>query len=101
MPHFILLRGDIPVARITQKLAWKPKFLIDMLDGTNSQEPLKVSGDWTGHDYIFTRGERQVARVTRKWLTLRDTYAVDILPREDVILILSCCIVIDKCTTQS
>jgi len=33
-------------------------------------------------------------------LALTDTYLVDVVAEEDVILILASCVIIDKCTTR-
>ena len=46
-------------------------------------------------EYTFTRGGNTVATVTKQWLTLGDTYGVDVSEGEDDVLILASCVVID------
>lgn len=58
---------------------------------------LHAAGNFTDHDYIFTRDEQQVAQVSKQWLTLADTYGVQIAPGQDDVLILACTVVIDMC----
>ena len=58
---------------------------------------LHAEGNFTDHDYVFTRDEQQVAEVSKQWLTLADTYGVQITPGQDDVLILACTVVIDMC----
>jgi uncharacterized protein YxjI len=58
-------------------------------------DDLEASGDFTDHEYTFTRGGREVARVSKAWFTFGDTYGVDIADGEDGILILASTVVID------
>jgi hypothetical protein len=43
----------------------------------------------------FNRGGREVARASKKWVSLSDTYSIDIDEREDDVLILASAVVID------
>ena len=45
--------------------------------------------------YTFERHGREVARVSKKWFSLSDTYAIDIDEGEDDVLILAAAVVID------
>jgi len=56
----------------------------------------EAQGSFLDHDYRFSRGGRVVAEVSKKWLTIRDTYAVDVVDNEDDILILASAVVIDQ-----
>jgi uncharacterized protein YxjI len=56
---------------------------------------LEASGNFTDHEYTFTRGGEPVARVSKEWFSWSDTYGVDIADGEDDILILASTVVID------
>jgi uncharacterized protein YxjI len=56
---------------------------------------LEARGNFTDHEYTFTRGDRPVATVSKRWFTWTDTYGVDIVPGEDDVLILASTVVID------
>jgi uncharacterized protein YxjI len=58
---------------------------------------LHAEGNFTDHDYVFTRDEQQIAQVSKQWFTLSDTYGVQIAPSQDDVLILACTVVIDMC----
>jgi uncharacterized protein YkuJ len=46
-------------------------------------------------EYAFERSGRVVARVSKKWFSLADTYAVDIDEGQDDVLVLAAAVVID------
>jgi uncharacterized protein YxjI len=105
---FFIMRGDDrdgeepdPVAKVTQKMTLcRPGFSIQTpRRRRKGRKELRISGDWTGHDYVFTRGKETVATVSKKWTLARDNYSVEIQPSENVFLILACCLIIDQCTT--
>lgn len=58
-------------------------------------DDLTAEGEFTDHEYEFTRGGQRVAGVSKKWFSLTDTYGVDVAPNEDDVLILASTVVID------
>jgi uncharacterized protein YxjI len=64
------------------------------IEGANH---LHAEGDFSDHDYVFTRAEQPVGQVSKQWFTLSDTYGVKIDPGQDDVLILACTVVIDMC----
>ena len=92
-PTYHLLRQRQLVAVVQRKLltVFRPRFFIRVADGPD----LSVQGDLLGYDYAFTRQGQQVARVSRKWFTLADTYGVEVAGQQDPVLILACAVVID------
>ena len=60
-------------------------------------DALTAEGEFSDHEYVFTRAGRQVASVSKQWFTFADTYGVDILDEEEQVLILACTVVIDEC----
>lgn len=58
-------------------------------------DSLTAEGNFSDHEYVFTRSGQQVASVSKQWFTFADTYGVDADGSEDPILILACAVVID------
>ena len=56
---------------------------------------LAVQGDILDHEYTIKQGRKQVAEVSKKWLSLTDTYGVEVGPGQNDILILAVAIAID------
>ena len=59
-------------------------------------DDLEAKGDFLDREYEFTRGDRPVAAVSKRWFTWSDTYGVDVAEGEDAILILASAVVIDQ-----
>jgi uncharacterized protein YxjI len=59
-------------------------------------DDLEARGDFLDHEYVFTRDEREVARVSKRWLSLSDTYGVETVDGEDDVLILASAVVVDQ-----
>src|SRR5207237_10674386 len=59
-------------------------------------DDLEAEGNFLDHEYTFRRGDRVVASVSKKWLSLADTYGIDVGEGEDDVLILACAVVIDQ-----
>lgn len=54
-----------------------------------------AQGSFLDMDYTFQRGGQIIATVSKKWISLTDSYTVDIDDNEDDILILASAVVID------
>jgi uncharacterized protein YxjI len=59
-------------------------------------DDLEARGDFLDHEYVFTRGDREVATVSKRWLSLSDTYGVETVDGEDDVLILASAVVVDQ-----
>jgi uncharacterized protein YxjI len=94
-PTYEIYRGGQRAAVVKKKLftLLRAKFTIDV-PGPND---LEAAGDLINHEYTFTRSGRDVARVSKKWFRMGDTYGVDVAPGEDDVLILASAVVIDLC----
>ena len=68
------------------------RFTVDV-PGPND---LEAKGDFLDHEYVFRRGDRDVATVSKRWLTFADTYGIDIADGEDDVLILASAVVVDQ-----
>lgn len=58
-------------------------------------DDLEMSGSLFDHDFTISRGDQTVASVSKHWLTLRDTYGVEIVDGEDDVLILASVLALD------
>ena len=64
---------------------------VDVRDGPD----LTVQGNILDHEYSIKQGWNKVAEVSKRWLSLTDTYGVEIDPGQNDILILAVAIAID------
>lgn len=67
------------------------KFSVDV----PGPDDLEARGNFLDHEYTFMRGGQPVATISKAWLSLTDTYGVEVLDGEDDILILAATVVID------
>lgn len=70
----------------------RDKFEVDV----PGPDDLEIKGNILDHEYTFRRGNDEVAHVSRHWVSLTDTYGVDIREGEDDVLILASAVVIDR-----
>lgn len=90
-----VLRDGESIAVVHKKLftLFACKFTVDV----PGPDDLEAKGDFLDHEYEFRRGSKRVGEVSKRWFTLRDTYAVEIAPGEDEVLMLAATIVIEQC----
>jgi uncharacterized protein YxjI len=58
-------------------------------------DDLEMTGDLLDHEFTIRRGDQTVATVSRQWFSMRDTYAVDVGPGQDDLLILASVLALD------
>jgi uncharacterized protein YxjI len=92
-PQYEIVRGGEVVAVVKKHLFsfLRTRFSVDV----PGPDDLEATGNFLQHEYTFTRGGREVARASKKWVSLSDTYALDIDEGEDAVLILAAAVVID------
>jgi uncharacterized protein YxjI len=56
---------------------------------------LEINGDLLSHEFTIGRDGRTVATISRRWLTMTTSYAVDVAPGEDDVLILASVLALD------
>ncbi|HEY7145473.1 MAG TPA: LURP-one-related family protein [Streptosporangiaceae bacterium] len=66
--------------------------VIDLADGGQ----LEASGDILAKEFEISDGSRALARISRAWFRLRDTYGVDVAPGEDDVLMLAVAVALDR-----
>ena len=98
--HLIALRatyeirvGGEKAAEVRKKLftPFRERFTIDV----PGPDDLEMRGDLLDHEYTIDRGGREVAAVSKRWLTIRDTYAVQVAADQDPLLIIGSVLALD------
>lgn len=92
-PTYEISRDGQHVATIKKKLftLLRCRFCVDV-PGPND---LEAQGNFLHHEYEFTLQDRPVAKVSKRWISLTDSYGIDISPGVDEVLVLACAVVID------
>jgi uncharacterized protein YxjI len=63
-------------------------------------DDLEVTGDLFDHEFTIGRGDQPVATVSKRWFSMRDTYAVDVADGQDDLLILASVLALDLAEDQ-
>ena len=92
-PTYHITRQGQEVAEVRKKFfsPFVDRFTIDI----PGPDDLSMTGDLFEHEYTITRADQVVATVSKRWLSLTDTYGVDIAPGEDDLLILTSVLALD------
>ena len=92
-PQYEISRGGKTVAVVKKHLfsLFRTRFTVDV----PGPDDLEARGDFLDHEYTFERAGREIARASKKWVSLSDTYSLDIDDGEDPVLILAAAVVID------
>ena len=56
---------------------------------------MEIRGDLLGHEFIIDRDGHTVAAISKRWLTATASYAVDIAPGENDLLVLASVLALD------
>jgi uncharacterized protein YxjI len=60
-----------------------------------------MRGDLFDHEFTVERDGQEVATVSKRWFSLRDTYAVNIVEGEDHLLILAGVLAVDLAQSRA
>jgi uncharacterized protein YxjI len=85
--------GGETAAEVRKKLftPFRDKFTIDV----PGPDDLEMKGDLLDHEYVIEQNGREVAAVSKRWLTIRDTYAVQVTADVDPLLIIASVLAMD------
>ena len=92
-PTYQISAGGQEVAEVRKHFLtpFRDRFTIDI----PGPDDLEMMGDLFDHEYTIRRGDQTVATVSKRWFSVRDTYAVDVAPGEDDLLILASVLALD------
>ncbi len=92
-PTYEITRGEETLATF-RKHFFSPfvdRFTVDI----PGPDDLEMTGSLFEHEYTISRRGQVVAVVSKRWLSLTETYGVDIAPGQDDPLILACVLALD------
>jgi uncharacterized protein YxjI len=92
-PSYRITVGGEEAAEVRKHLftPFGDRFTIDV----PGPDDLEVRGNLFDHEFTIQRGGRTVATVSKRWFSLRDTYAVDVAEGEDHLLVLAGVLALD------
>jgi uncharacterized protein YxjI len=67
------------------------RFIIDV----RGARDMDIQGDLLSHEFTIERDGQTVATISKRWLTMTTSYAVDVAPGEDDVLILASALALD------
>jgi len=67
------------------------RFTIDV----HADGDMQISGDLLSHEFTIQRDGQTVATISKRWLSMTASYAVDVPPGEDDVLILATVLALD------
>lgn len=87
-------RGGAPAATVHKALIspLHHKSVIDLAGGGQ----LEAVGNILDKEFEINGGGRTLARISRSWFRVRDTYGVDVAPGEDDVLLLAVAVALDR-----
>jgi len=88
-----IIVGGETAAQVRKHLVtpFRDKFTIDL----PGSDDLEMKGSIFDHEFTIERDGDTVATVSKRWITIRDTYAVDIADGENDLLILATVLALD------
>ena len=92
-PTYEISIGGEKAAEVRKKLftPFRESFTIDV----PGPDDLEMKGDLLDHEYVIERGGVEVAAVSKRWLTIRDTYAVQVADGVDPLLVIGAVLALD------
>jgi uncharacterized protein YxjI len=70
----------------------RQRFHINLEDGRE----LTAKGNIVDHEYEIERDGHKIAKVSKRWFRVRDTYGIEVAPDENAALILAAAVCIDE-----
>jgi uncharacterized protein YxjI len=92
-PTYEIRIGGEKAAEVRKKLftPFHDRFTIDV----PGPDDLEMKGHLLEHEYTIEQGGREVAAVSKRWLTVRDTYAVQVAAGQDPLLVIASVLALD------
>ena len=92
-PTYKVTVGRQEAAEVRKRLftPFGDRFTVDV----PGPDDLEMAGDLFDHEFTIRRGGQVVATVSKRWFSMRDTYAVEVAPGQDELLILAAVLALD------
>ena len=92
-PTYKVTVGGEEAAELRKRLftPFVDRFTIDV----PGPDDLEMTGDLFDHEFTIRRGDQVVATISKRWFSVRDTYAVDVAPGQDDLVILAAVLALD------
>jgi uncharacterized protein YxjI len=92
-PTYEIRIGGEKAAEVRKRLftPFRDKFTIDV----PGPDDLEMKGNLLDHEYVIEQGGEEVAAVSKRWLTIRDTYAVQVAAGIEPLLIVGAVLALD------
>lgn len=92
-PTYEISSGGQDLAEVRKKFftPFHDEFTIDV----PGPDDLEMDGDIFSHEYVIRRGDQTVATVSKRWISLTETYGVDVAPGQNDVLILATVLALD------
>ncbi len=92
-PTYEITRGDQELAEVRKKIfsPFIDRYTVDV----PGPDDLEVTGSLFEHEYTMRRGGQVLATVSKQWMTLTETYGIDIALGQDDVLILATVLALD------
>ena len=102
---FIALTAEYDISRNGAIVAHVKEQLFSLLHhrfnvDVPGPDDLEIEGDFLEHEYVFRRGDRVVATISKKWFSFPETFGIEVYDGEDDILILACAVVVDEASER-
>jgi uncharacterized protein YxjI len=97
-PTYSVTIGGEEAAEVRKRMftPFGDRFSIDV----PGPDDLEMTGDLFDHEFTIGRGDQVVATVSKRWFSMRDTYAVDVAAGQDDLLILASVLALDLAEDQ-
>jgi uncharacterized protein YxjI len=82
---------DVAEVRKRMLKLFGERFTIDVRDG----EEMKIDGDLFSHEFTVDRNGQTVATISKRWISMTDSYVVEVASGEDDVLILASVLALD------
>jgi len=98
-PTYTIARPGLPDAKVKKDFIniLREGFTIDM---EGDLPDLRIQGNIFEHNYSILREGTIIAEISKKWISLRDSYVVDVSDGEDAVLLLAAAITVDRITHE-
>ncbi|GGU48087.1 LURP-one-related/scramblase family protein [Streptomyces violascens] len=92
--HTILIKQDGQAVGLISKRAFRlfgDRFKVRLRDGRQ----LRIAGNLWDREFDIRHGGNTLAHISRRWFTIRDAYAVDVMNERDATLLIIVAVCVD------